>query len=789
MGGSTQVSGLLAAILSGAGALFLTISPRNTGAAEEWRARVSAKLQSVYDARLNGTVDVGNSANMARFDEKGRVEADVHYDCSSGAPTAALASAGLSVNVATVLPPVCVVEGWIAPAALPSLAAVAAVTRVKLPSYARHVPRPSQKSTAASPAASVIDGNGLTIMHADQFVAQAGGGGSGVVVGVQSQGIASLSTIQGRHELPTVTVVTSAAGGTNSQYADEGTALLEEVHAVAPNAGLAFCESQTFVQYTACLQQFVKAGASVMVDDYMFLDQDPMSSGGTDVQALSQFLAQNPNVALFTSAGNASGSYWEGAYTPVAASPTSSPLSCHGSSQVDNFVNQFAGGASQILTITPSGAISVPVTFAWADPAGQNVSNFDLYWTNATDPTGSGCLSSTGSANAVITQSITLYPGTNIVSIATPDASLAGKFLKLWVGGDGLTALSVSTPGGLVSPQAFTPGVITIGAVNGSDGVGNNIEAFSGVGPITVAFPSPAKIQAPVLVAPDGINVDAAGTYFASTLFPDGNFYGTSASAPNAAAVAALIRGAFPNLTVAQLMSALVTGATQLGASVPDGTFGYGRIDAMGALGTLPVPTITALSDVSIDASSTTTSTALPFTVSGTGALHFSVASTNSTLVPAAVAAAGSPGITVSPANCGAATLTCSLTVTAAQYQGGTATVTVSAVDGAGRSAPATIHVTVTNPQTAPPPPPPAATNSNSGGGGSLSLWDILVTAALVLIRPGMRRRSRPRSAVAQECQLRATGRRVGLRLTVEPLTRGVLDLRSRPGAGSAPAR
>src|SRR6266702_4830446 len=100
MGGSTQVSGLLAAaILSGAGALFLTIAPRNTGAAEEWRTRVSAKLQSVYDARLNGAVGVGSSANMARFDERGRVEADVHYNCSSGAPTAALAAAGLSVNV------------------------------------------------------------------------------------------------------------------------------------------------------------------------------------------------------------------------------------------------------------------------------------------------------------------------------------------------------------------------------------------------------------------------------------------------------------------------------------------------------------------------------------------------------------------------------------------------------------------------------------------------------------------------------------------------------------------
>jgi hypothetical protein len=463
-----------------------------------------------------------------------------------------------------------------------------------------------------------------------------------------------------------------------------------------------------------------------------------MSSGGTDVQAVEQFLAQNPNVAMFTAAGNANGSYWEGTYTPVSVTAQSLlPLNCPGNTQVDNFVNQFPGGANQILTITTSTGLSVPLTFAWADPAGQNVSNFDVFWKNTSDATKSGCLSTTGSTDSVITQSISIYPGTNTVYVATPDASLAGKFLKLWVGGDGLTALSLSTAGSFLTPQSFASGVITVGAVNGSDGVGNNIEAFSGIGPITVVFPSPAKIQAPILVAPDGINVDAAGTYFASTLFPDGNFYGTSASAPNAAAVAALLRGAFPKLTVSQLVTALQTGATQLGANPPDGTFGYGRIDAMGALGTLPVPTITSLADVSIDASSTTTSAALPFTVSGTGTLHFSVASTNSTLVPATVATAGAPGVAVSPSDCGATTLTCSLTVTAAQYQGGTATVTVSAVDGAGRSAPATMHVTVSNPQAAPPPPPTSVvTGSKSGGGGgSLSLWELLVAATLVLAR------------------------------------------------------
>ncbi len=125
--------------------------------------------------------------------------------------------------------------------------------------------------------------------------------------------------------------------------------------------------------------------------------------------------------------------------------------------------------------------------------------------------------------------------------------------------------MSLSTRGSLVTPQSMVPGVLTVGAVNGSDGLGNSIESFSSTGPITSAFPAMTQQQAPTLTAPDGIAVDAVGTYFASFLFPDGNFYGTSAAVPNAGAVAALLRGAFPTLSVAQISAALQTGATPLG--------------------------------------------------------------------------------------------------------------------------------------------------------------------------------------------------------------------------------
>ncbi|MGH8261712.1 MAG: S8 family serine peptidase, partial [Steroidobacteraceae bacterium] len=300
-----------------------------------------------------------------------------------------------------------------------------------------------------------------------------------------------------------------------------------------------------------------------------------------------------------------------------------------------------------------------------------------------------------------------------------------------------------------VSAQAFASGAITIGAVDGADGIGNTIESFSSRGPLRLLFPAPAppQVQAPMLTAPDDVYVDAQGTAFQYLLFPGDLFEGTSASVPNAGAVAALLRGAFPALTVTQLVNALTTGAAQLGSTTPDATFGYGRIDALGALATLPSPTITALPDATIDAGAT--SSAYAFTVSGTGSLHFTVTSSNAALVPPQVVAAGLPGVTVAPASCGVGTMNCSLTITAAPGAGGTAALTIAAVDGANRSAPATMTITVNGPPPSSTPPPSAvsAPQSPRGGGGALGAAGIALLGVLAALRaagiPGPRTRRR----------------------------------------------
>ena len=721
MGGRHSVARLLIGVVGIAVSWGSITSPAAT--ADAWRLRVSAKLLSIYDTSVGG----GSAATAARFNEKGWVQADVHYDCAGETPTQALVSAGLSLGSSVRLAPFCVIEGWVAPQMLSRIAAVAGVKRVTLPAYAVH---PRLKGTAAAPASSAaaIDLNGVKIMHADQFVTQTGASGAGAKVGVQSGGISNLKTIQSRGELPAVQVV-KPTDGSLPAAGDEGTALLEELHAVAPGAALMYCGSGTYVEYASCLSQMVAAGATILVDDIIFPQEDLLSSDSSEVQAVEQLLTQNPHVALFTAAGNYNGSYWEGNYSPVALSSLGlQPLTCPsgGATQTDYYVAQFDGDPSQLLTVEQP--TSVPVAFAWADPPDQNLSKFDVYWVDSADSTQSGCLAAGTASDNQISQNVNFTANAYTVYIATPDATPAGKFLKLWIGGDGLTSLSKPTIGSVVTPQAYASGAVTVGAVNGSDGVGNKIETFSSVGPATLLFPQQTQVQVPVLVAPDGINVDATGTYFAGSLFPDGNFYGTSAAAPNAAGVAALIQGTFPALNASQLVAALKAGATQLSSTIPDGTFGYGRIDAIGALGTFPAPTMTALpAEAALTAGSSSPS--YSFTVSGTGALHFSVTSSNASAIPASVVAAGSAGVTITPADCGVSTLTCSVTVMPANGPGGTVNLTVAVVDGANRSASSSISVSVTGNQPTTNSTP--ATPASSGGGGDFDWW---VIAALLLI-------------------------------------------------------
>ena len=132
----------------------------------------------------------------------------------------------------------------------------------------------------------------------------------------------------------------------------------------------------------------------------------------------------------------------------------------------------------------------------------------------------------------------------------------------------------------------------------------NLVECFSSDGPRRLFFNAnstpitPGNVsstgglvrQKPDLTAADGVDVTGVGG------FPD-PFYGTSAAAPHAGAIAALVKSSVPGITNAQVKTALIASAIDIEAAGVDRDSGVGIImafEAMQAAGAEPQAVITS---------------------------------------------------------------------------------------------------------------------------------------------------------------------------------------------------
>ena len=103
--------------------------------------------------------------------------------------------------------------------------------------------------------------------QADRARRQFGVDGTGIGIGVLSDGIDSLAARQASGDLPAhVTVLPGQAG-----EGDEGTAMLEIVHDLAPGAGLYYATAfGGQAQFAANIEALCAAGADVIVDDIFY---------------------------------------------------------------------------------------------------------------------------------------------------------------------------------------------------------------------------------------------------------------------------------------------------------------------------------------------------------------------------------------------------------------------------------------------------------------------------------------------------------------------------------------
>ena len=198
--------------------------------------------------------------------------------------------------------------------------------------------------------------------------------GSGIGIGVISDGVDSLAERQASGDLPaTVTVLPDQAG-----EGDEGTAMLEIVHDLAPGAKLYYATALGGqAQFAANIEALCDAGADVIVDDIAYFAEPPFQDG---------IVAQGVNAAVgkgcfyFSAAGNAgnlndgTSGVWEGDFRPGLPN-------LYGARGV---IHRFTD-TSVLNPIAGSGRV---YSLKWTDPIGASANDYDLLLVGQPDSEG-----------------------------------------------------------------------------------------------------------------------------------------------------------------------------------------------------------------------------------------------------------------------------------------------------------------------------------------------------------------------------------------------------------------
>jgi hypothetical protein len=392
---------------------------------------------------------------------------------------------------------------------------------------------------------------------------------------------------------------------------DEGRAMMQLVHDVAPGSPLAFATATTGASIFADnIRKLAAGGAEVIVDDVLYFDE-PMFQDGPIAVTVSEVSAQGVN--YYSSAGNSNvirggrdvGSWETPAYRLSASCPTT-PLPYLNECLDFNPDPSAPGGDDNTYAITVPSGRSITLDLQWAQPWNGVTTDIDAYLID-----GAGNIVAASEDPNLVTQKpfeLLDYQNTTGASrnlelvinrYTEPDGGDSGsprlKFVFLSGQEAGPTEYTSSAGGDIVGPTIFghngSGDAFSTAAVPFNNG--SAPEAFSSRGPVTLYF-GPVVGSAPaaplsgpqVLSKPDIAATDGALT----TFFGGGNrFFGTSAAAPHAAAVAALQLDANPAQSVGAVKAAQRSTADPVGGFGPFAV-GGGLVDALGAVAANPPP-------------------------------------------------------------------------------------------------------------------------------------------------------------------------------------------------------
>ncbi len=426
-----------------------------------------------------------------------------------------------------------------------------------------------------------VTGQGDLAMRADEARNIFDVDGSGVTIGVLSD---SFNTLGGANDdiasgdLPGVgnplgnTTPVNVLEELSFAASDEGRAMIQLIHDVAPGADFIFHTGVFLEQadFADAVTELAEAGADIIVDDILYL-REPMFQDGVIAQAVDEVVADG--VAYFAAAGSTGRGSYESAFNPSGQFEATSGGEFH----------DFQSGAvvDTFQSISVLEGQTIRISFQWDSPffsvsgGSGSPNDLDIF---LYDSTGTNILASSTDSN-VGGDPVEVFSFTNDGSFGTNQFNLAitksdgpNPELMKYVLFGGVTIDEFDTNSSTVYGHANAAGAEAVGVALYEETpefgvIPPNLQSFSSAGPTPILFETDGTRtfelrQKPEIIAPHGTN----NTFFGNDTDGDGlpNFFGTSAGAPHAAGVAALMLDAVPDATPAEIYQALESTALDM---------------------------------------------------------------------------------------------------------------------------------------------------------------------------------------------------------------------------------
>lgn len=512
---------------------------------DQFRRQVTLAMNARID-----DLEALSRPNLAYVNAEGRIHLDVVLTDPCRHNLHLLCDLGFTLE--HLVPSLSVVQGWLPCSMIGPAGELAGVKRLQLPKYAQF----RSGSTLTQ---------GDAILQADDVRTLAPPGpynGDGIRVGVISNGVASRAAAIATGDLPPQGIIIDP---NHPGSGDEGTAMLEIIHDLAPTADLYFGGVSNATEMVAIIEWLdTVADCNVICDDVGF-PAEPWFEDGMVAQAARNAVVNNGKIYT-SSAGNAAREHYQGAFT-------------NDGSGFHDF--KLGAGVDIGLNFTIRGNSTATLILQWSDPFGGSGNDYDLHVFTPDGSTliGSSIASQNGNDDPIEFLSLQNNSSDDNQLIAV---------IQQYDGQDRILEMFVvdpvnefidddATPVDSIYGHAAVEEVFSCAAINAGEPGNDAIAPYSSHGPSTIVYPESEIRSTPFITGIDGVSVTGAGG-FPST------FFGTSASSPHVAAIAALLLDQDPNAAPPQIRDRLIAGALERGESGFDFIFGHGLANALHAV-------------------------------------------------------------------------------------------------------------------------------------------------------------------------------------------------------------